>query len=225
MARASTSCSSRVVRIIGIALAKDRPDNAVRHGRQEAIEQMLALNRIGLRAANAGPFRTDACEGDQRSGLVDCKPFRRRVTSRSDIVEPLVCLTSCCRQLLITDLGRESRGIRIFRNVRPAAGHIIAKRGSISGHDLSSRRRDQAGERIMRAQRVWKPVRPVSKNAEIERFYFELASFNERIQELEKQHPEASKIEALRARALVLARQIDEIRCSSANDLTDLLAK
>jgi hypothetical protein len=25
--------------------------------------------------------------------------------------------------------------------------------------------------------------------------------------------------------ALVLARQIDEIRCSSANDLTDLLAK
>jgi hypothetical protein len=48
---------------------------------------------------------------------------------------------------------------------------------------------------------------------------------HERIQELEKQHPEASKIEALTARALVLARQIDEIRCSSANDLTDLLAK
>ena len=84
---------------------------------------------------------------------------------------------------------------------------------------------NQAGERIMRAQRVWKPVRPVSKNAEIERFYFELALFNERIQELEKQHPEASKIEALKARALVLARQIDDIRCSSANDLTDLLAK
>ena len=77
----------------------------------------------------------------------------------------------------------------------------------------------------MRAQRVWKPVRPGSKNAEIERFYFELASCNERIQELEKQHPEASKIEALRASALVLARQIDEIRCSSTNDLTDLLAK
>jgi uncharacterized protein YydD (DUF2326 family) len=77
----------------------------------------------------------------------------------------------------------------------------------------------------MRAHRLWKPVRPVSKNAEIERFYFELAAFNERIQELEKQHPEASKIEALKARALVLARQIDEIRCSSTNDLTDLLAK
>jgi uncharacterized protein YydD (DUF2326 family) len=109
--------------------------------------------------------------------------------------------------------------------IGPAAGHIIAQRGSISGHDSGSRRRDQAGERITRVQRVWKPVRPVSKNAEIERFYFELASFNERIQELEKQHPEASKIEVLKARALVLARQIDEIRCSNANDLTDLLAK
>jgi hypothetical protein len=30
---------------------------------------------------------------------------------------------------------------------------------------------------------------------------------------------------ALRASALVLARQIDEIRCSSASDLADLLAK
>lgn len=77
----------------------------------------------------------------------------------------------------------------------------------------------------MRAQRVWKPIRPVSRIGEIERFYFELASFNERIQQLEKQHSEASKIEALRVSALALARQIDEIRCSSANDLTDLLAK
>jgi hypothetical protein len=76
----------------------------------------------------------------------------------------------------------------------------------------------------MRAQRVWQPIGLVSKNAEIEHFYFELAAFNERIQELEKQNPQASKIEALKARALVLARQIDEIRCSSANDLTDLLA-
>jgi uncharacterized protein YydD (DUF2326 family) len=105
------------------------------------------------------------------------------------------------------------------------AGHILAKRASISGHESGSRRRDKAGERIMRAQRVWKPVTPVKSNAEIERLRLELASFNERIEELEKQHPEVSKIEALRVSALVLARQIDEIRCSSANDLTDLLAK
>jgi uncharacterized protein YydD (DUF2326 family) len=105
------------------------------------------------------------------------------------------------------------------------AGHIIAREtpflATIRVHEGATKQ----GERIMRAQRVWKPVRSVSKNAEIERFYFELASFNERIQELEKQHPEASKIEALRASALVLARQIHEIRFSSANDLTDLLAK
>jgi uncharacterized protein YydD (DUF2326 family) len=77
----------------------------------------------------------------------------------------------------------------------------------------------------MPAQRVWKTVGPVKSAAEIEHLRLELASFNERIEELEKQHPDASKIEALKISALVLARQIDEIRCSSTNDLTDLLAK
>jgi uncharacterized protein YydD (DUF2326 family) len=65
----------------------------------------------------------------------------------------------------------------------------------------------------------------MKNSAEIERLRLELAAINERIKELENQHPDASKIEALRASALVLARQIDEIRCSSANELTDLLAK
>ena len=77
----------------------------------------------------------------------------------------------------------------------------------------------------MQAQRVLKPIELVKKNAEIERLRQELAALNARIEELEKQHPEASKIEALRVNALVLGRQIDEIRCSSANDLTDLLAR
>ena len=77
----------------------------------------------------------------------------------------------------------------------------------------------------MSVQRVWKPVGSVNSNAEIERLRLELASFNKRIEELEKQHPEASRIEALRVNAIVLARQIDEIRCSSANDLADLLAR
>jgi len=48
---------------------------------------------------------------------------------------------------------------------------------------------------------------------------------NEQIERIERQHPEAVKIEALRVSALVLARRIDEIRCSTASDLTDLLAK
>jgi uncharacterized protein YydD (DUF2326 family) len=77
----------------------------------------------------------------------------------------------------------------------------------------------------MQAQRILKPIELVKKDAEIERLRQELAALNARIEELEKQHPEASKIEALRVNALVLARQIDEIRCSSANDLADLLAR
>ena len=77
----------------------------------------------------------------------------------------------------------------------------------------------------MSVQRVWKPVGSVNSNAEIEHLRLELASFNERIQELEKQHPDALKIEALRVSALLLGRQIYELRCSSTNDLTDLLAK
>jgi uncharacterized protein YydD (DUF2326 family) len=77
----------------------------------------------------------------------------------------------------------------------------------------------------MQAQRILKPIELVKKNAEIEHLGQELAALNARIEELEKQHPEASKIEALRINALVLARQIDEIRCSSANDLADLLAR
>jgi len=77
----------------------------------------------------------------------------------------------------------------------------------------------------MQAQRTLKPIELLKKSAEIERLRQELAALNARIEELEKQHPEASKIEALRVNALVLARQIDEIRCSSANDLADLLAR
>jgi hypothetical protein len=73
----------------------------------------------------------------------------------------------------------------------------------------------------MRALGVWKPV---NQDAEIERLHLELDSFNDRIIELEKLHPESSKIEALKASALVLSRQIDELRCSN-DDLTGLLAK
>ena len=76
----------------------------------------------------------------------------------------------------------------------------------------------------MAAQRVWKTVGPVKSNAEIEHLREELASFNKRINELERLHPEGWKIEALKTSALVLARQIDELRCS-ADDLTSLLAK
>lgn len=76
----------------------------------------------------------------------------------------------------------------------------------------------------MPAQRSWKPIGPSRHDAEIERLHLELASFNRRITELERLHPEGWKIEALKTSALVLSRQIDELRCS-ADDLTSLLAK
>jgi hypothetical protein len=75
----------------------------------------------------------------------------------------------------------------------------------------------------MTAQRVRKPVGAVKGNAEIEHLRLKLASFNERIEELENRHPEAAEIDALKASALALAWQIDEIRCATADDLTDLL--
>jgi uncharacterized protein YydD (DUF2326 family) len=81
------------------------------------------------------------------------------------------------------------------------------------------------GEHVMRAQRTWEPDEQVNDDGEIERLCLQLAALNKRIDELERQHPEASKIDLLRAGALALARQIDEIRCSGANDLTHLLAK
>ena len=56
----------------------------------------------------------------------------------------------------------------------------------------------------MSAQRVWKPVGSVNSNADIERLRLELASFNKQIEQLEKQHPDAQKIEALRVSALAL---------------------
>jgi hypothetical protein len=77
----------------------------------------------------------------------------------------------------------------------------------------------------MPAQGVWKTVGPLKRSGEIEELRLELASFNQRINELEKQHPDISKIEQLKTSALVLARQIDEIRCPSTNELTHLLAK
>jgi hypothetical protein len=76
----------------------------------------------------------------------------------------------------------------------------------------------------MRAQRSWKPVGPSRHDAEIARLHLELAALNKRINELEGLHPEGWKIEALKTSALVLSRQIDELRCSS-DDLTSLLAK
>jgi hypothetical protein len=82
------------------------------------------------------------------------------------------------------------------------------------------------GSGIMRAQRVWKPVGVDKYSAEIERLHLELASFNERIAELEQLQSQSSTIEALKSSALTLSRQIDDLRSSIATEqLSCLLAK
>ena len=83
----------------------------------------------------------------------------------------------------------------------------------------------------MRAQRICRDVE-ADHHAEIERLYLRLAVVNAGITELEKMHPESSGLaqseglESLKASALSLTRQIDEARCSIADEqLTGLLAR
>ena len=77
----------------------------------------------------------------------------------------------------------------------------------------------------MRAQPVWKQSE-ADHRAEIERLCFRLAAINERIVEFDEKHPESETVEILKASALSLIRQIDEIRCSIADEqLTGLLAR
>jgi uncharacterized protein YydD (DUF2326 family) len=78
----------------------------------------------------------------------------------------------------------------------------------------------------MQARKALQRVDACNNDAEIERLHVELDSFNQRIRELERLHPESSKIEALKANALVVSRQIDELRCLRATqDLAGLLSK
>jgi hypothetical protein len=103
---------------------------------------------------------------------------------------------------------------------------MLDSAGSLYCHKIRSRRRDYNRGRIMKPQRTWNLVGADQENAEIERLYLELAAFNQRIAELEKLHPEGPKIEILKASALLVSRQIDELRCLGATaELTDLLAK
>jgi hypothetical protein len=78
----------------------------------------------------------------------------------------------------------------------------------------------------MGAQRAWRSTGTDSYREEIERLQFELAAFNKRIVELEKGNDESPMIDTLKATAIILSQQIDEVRCSVATErLADLLAK
>ena len=77
----------------------------------------------------------------------------------------------------------------------------------------------------MRAQPVWKNSE-ADHRAEIERLYHRLAAVNERIADLDEVGSENETLTSLKASALTLTRQIDDIRCSIADEqLTGLLAR
>ena len=77
----------------------------------------------------------------------------------------------------------------------------------------------------MRAQRICEGVE-AGHHAEIERLYLRLAVVNAGIAELENIQPQSEDLESLKASALSLTRQIDEARCSIADEqLTGLLAR
>jgi hypothetical protein len=84
-----------------------------------------------------------------------------------------------------------------------------------------------AGGAAMGLARGWKKVGR-DPHAEIEQLHIQLAGFNARIADLEKFEREGSgrHVEQLKADAILLARQIDEICCSLAEErLASLLAR
>ena len=74
----------------------------------------------------------------------------------------------------------------------------------------------------MRAQRIWN----VNGAASIGQLQSRLDDLNKRLNQLENQHPTSWKIEELKAGALSLSRDIDDIRCAEATAaLGELLRK
>ena len=74
----------------------------------------------------------------------------------------------------------------------------------------------------MRAQRVWS----VNRTANLGRLQSQLDDLNERLNQLESEHPERWKIDALKSSALTISKEIDDIRCAEATDaLSELLRR
>lgn len=74
----------------------------------------------------------------------------------------------------------------------------------------------------MRAQRVWK----VNGDASIGQLQSRLDDLNKRLGHLENQDPDSATLEELRAIALSLSREIDDLRCAEATAaLSELLRK
>jgi uncharacterized coiled-coil DUF342 family protein len=78
----------------------------------------------------------------------------------------------------------------------------------------------------MKEQTTKRLFRASEHHAQIEQLYLELAEFNRRIAGLEKPQANTRTTEILKASAIVLAQQLDEVRCAVATEnLASLLAK
>ncbi|WP_246776445.1 hypothetical protein [Bradyrhizobium sp. CCBAU 53351] len=96
------------------------------------------------------------------------------------------------------------------------------KTNSQSGHEPLSQGRETIRGTTMRAQRVWK----VNGDASIGHLQSKLDDLNKRLGQLESLHSSSGKLEELKASALSLSREIDDIRCAEATAaLSELLRK
>lgn len=74
----------------------------------------------------------------------------------------------------------------------------------------------------MRAQRVWN----VNGTASLGQLQSKLDDLNRRLGQLEGRHPDSATVDELKASALSLSREIDDIRCAEATAaLSALLRK
>lgn len=79
----------------------------------------------------------------------------------------------------------------------------------------------------MQARRAWTIKSPTHRDADIERLQAQLDELNQRLNELRCPILDRPNISAIRARALTLSQEIDDIRCSASaiDALTELLRR
>lgn len=79
----------------------------------------------------------------------------------------------------------------------------------------------------MQARRAWTIKSLTHRDADIERLQAQLNELNQRLNELRCPVLDRSNVAAIRARALTLSREIDEIRSSASgiDALTELLRR
>lgn len=79
----------------------------------------------------------------------------------------------------------------------------------------------------MQARRSWTIKSPTRRDADIERLQIQLEELNQRLKELECHAPDLPNIAAVKARAITLSHEIDDIRCSASaiDALAELLRR